>query len=116
MTHESCILNVGDIAVVKSYEDLVAEFGVNKDGDVKVAPSWEFPFSDRDVCGKTVKIVNVEYHGVVGNLSDFYAYDVIDAHTGYELGTCLTSYDLTHIIPPSPDDCSDNDMKNLFQE
>lgn len=45
MTHESCILNVGDIAVVKSYEDLVAEFGVNNHGDVKGSAVVGIPFS-----------------------------------------------------------------------
>ena len=116
MTHESCILNVGDIAVIKPYEDLVAEFGTNDRGDVKVAESWELPVEYKKFCGKAVRILDVEYHGTVGDLQDFYSYDVREAQTDRLIGVCMTSYDLTYSIPPSPDDCHENNMKSLFQE
>lgn len=52
--------NVGDKVTIRQWDDMAAEFGLNKFGEIKVPEI--FAVEMKDLCGKTFTITNVSRH------------------------------------------------------
>lgn len=52
--------NIGDKVTIRQWDDMAAEFGLNKFGEIKVPEI--FAVEMKDLCGKTFTITNVSRH------------------------------------------------------
>lgn len=65
-------LEIGDKVVIRKWDDLKAEFGINECGNIKTEP-FVFPWFFRDMCGKKCKITSIIYPSSDSCSSVFYA-------------------------------------------
>lgn len=59
-------IHVGDVLRIKEWDDMVAEYGVDKEGDIKIpgdALSIWFMGKNKDMCGR-IFTVRAKMHGV----------------------------------------------------
>ena len=57
-----CEFNIGDVVVIKDYEEMIDEFGVfGYDRYSADTPVFIFPQDDKNLCGKMIVIKSLDY-------------------------------------------------------
>lgn len=57
-------IHAGDILTFRQWEDMVSEFGVNSNGDIKTFP-FLFTQSMKQFCGTSIRVKNVSSEGLI---------------------------------------------------